>query len=164
MNTPPIIAVHDGIAEYLVSPNEAKVLERASRILERELKRGTQLTDPAAAGKFFQTKLRCFEREVFAVMFLNNKHQLIAYEELFQGTVDGCEVHIREIARRALELNAVAIILGHNHPSGSPEPSTADRAVTARVKQALSYLDIRLLDHFVIGDGPPVSLAARGWV
>ena len=83
---------------------------------------------------------------------------------MFQGTVDGAEVHPREIVRRALAHNAAAVIVGHNHPSGDAEPSAADRAVTARLKQALSLVEVRLLDHFVVGDGPAVSLAARGWV
>ena len=82
----------------------------------------------------------------------------------FRGTIDGAEVHPREVVRRALAHNAAAVIVGHNHPSGNPEPSAADRAVTARLKQALALVDLRLLDHFVIADGPPVSLAARGWV
>jgi len=83
---------------------------------------------------------------------------------LFRGTVDGAEVHPREVVRRALAHNASAIVVGHNHPSGNAEPSIADRAITARLKQALSLVEIRLLDHFIVGDGAPVSLAARGWV
>ena len=96
--------------------------------------------------------------------FLDNRHRSIAFEDLFRGTLDGAEVHPREVVRRALAHNAAAVIVGHNHPSGNREPSAADRAVTARLKQALSLVDLRLLDHFVIADGPPVSLAARGWV
>ena len=87
-----------------------------------------------------------------------------AFEELFQGTIDGAQVHPREVARRALALNAAAAICGHNHPSGNPEPSAADRSITARLKEALSLVDVRLLDHIVVGDGTPVSLAARGWL
>ena len=101
---------------------------------------------------------------MFAALFLDTRHRVIAYEALFSGTVDGTEVHPREVVRRALAHNAAAVIVGHNHPSGNPEPSAADRAVTARLKQALALVDLRLLDHFVIADGPPVSLAARGWV
>ena len=97
-------------------------------------------------------------------LFLDTRHRVIAYEALFSGTVDGTEVHPRDVVRRALAHNAAAVIVGHNHPSGNPEPSAADRAVTARLKQALALVDLRLLDHFVIADGPPVSLAARGWV
>ncbi len=103
--------------------------------------------------------------EVFCVLFLVTRHRLLAAEDLFHGTIDGCEVHPRVIAQRALELGAAAVILGHQHPSGEPEPSAADRALTARLKQALALLDIRVLDHFVVGGAQtPVSMAARGWV
>jgi len=101
---------------------------------------------------------------VFAALFLDTRHRTLAFEELFQGTVDGAEVHPREVVRRALAHNAAAVIIGHNHPSGCPEPSAADRSITSRLKQALALVDVRLLDHFVVGDGAPVSLAARGWV
>jgi DNA repair protein RadC len=142
----------------------AAALELGQRHLQAQLERGAALTDPHAAGRYFAQRLRGLPHEVFAAMFLDTRHRTIAFEELFRGTIDGAEVHPREIARRALAHNAAAVIVGHNHPSGNPEPSAADRAVTARLKQALSLVDLRLLDHFVIGDGPPVSMAARGWV
>ncbi len=122
------------------------------------------MTDPTAAGRYFSQRLRGFAHEVFAVLFLDSRHRALAFEELFRGTIDGAEVHPREVVRRALAHNAAAVIVGHNHPSGSREPSAADRAVTAQLKQALSLVDVRLLDHFVVGDGAAVSLAARGWV
>ena len=122
------------------------------------------MTDPAVAGQFCSGKIRHFEREVFGVLFLDNRHRLLAFEILFFGTLDGAEVYPREVARAALRHNAAAIIVAHNHPSGSSEPSAADRAVTLRLRDALALLEIRLLDHFVIGDGTPTSLAARGWV
>jgi DNA repair protein RadC len=142
----------------------AAALELGNRHLAAALERGEALTDPAAAGRYFVQRLRGHPHEVFAVLFLDTRHRALAFEELFRGTVDGAEVHPREVVRRALLHNAAAAIVGHNHPSGSAEPSAADRAVTARLKQALALVDIRLLDHFVIGDGAPVSLAARGWV
>jgi DNA repair protein RadC len=142
----------------------AAALELGNRRLAAELERGEALADPAAAGRYFARRLRHLPHEVFAALFLDNRHRAIAFEELFRGTLDCAEVHPREIARRALDLNAAALIVGHNHPSGNPEPSAADRAVTARLKQALALVEVRLLDHFVIADGPPVSLAARGWV
>jgi DNA repair protein RadC len=101
---------------------------------------------------------------VFAGLFLDNRHRAIAFEELFRGTLDGAEVYPREVLKRCLAHNAAALIVGHNHPSGSCEPSAADRAVTLRLRDALAMVEIRLLDHFVVGDGPPCSLAARGWV
>ena len=139
-------------------------LELGHRHLSADLERGAALSDPQAAGRYFAQRLRGLPHEVFAALFLDNRHRSIAFEELFRGTLDGAEVHPREVVRRALAHNAAAVIVGHNHPSGNREPSAADRAVTARLKQAWSLVDLRLLDHFVIADGPPVSLAARGWV
>jgi len=139
-------------------------LELCDRFLAAGLERGEALTDPGAAGRYFAQRLRGHPNEVFAVLFLDTRHRALAFEELFRGTVDGAEVHPREVVRRALVHNAAAVIVGHNHPSGSAEPSAADRAVTARLKQSLALVDIRLLDHFVVGDAVPVSLAARGWV
>jgi DNA repair protein RadC len=142
----------------------AAALELGQRHLAAGLERGEAMTDPGAAGRYFALKLRAQPREVFAALFLDTRHRALAYEELFSGSVDSSEVHPREVVRRALAHNAAALIVAHNHPSGNPEPSAADRAVTARLKQALALVDVRLLDHFVIADGPPVSLAARGWV
>lgn len=142
----------------------AAALEIGQRVLAADLERGVALHDPASAGRYFTQRLRGLQHEVFAAMFLDTRHRVIAFEELFRGTLDGAEVHPREVARRALAHNAAALIVGHNHPSGNPEPSAADRAVTARLKQALALVDVRLLDHFVVGDGPPVSMAARGWM
>ena len=139
-------------------------LELGHRHLAAGLERGEVLSDPAAAGRYFAQRLRARGHEVFAALFLDTRHRALGFEEMFQGTVDGAEVHPREIVRRALAHNAAAVIVGHNHPSGDAEPSAADRAVTARLKQALSLVEVRLLDHFVVGDGPAVSLAARGWV
>ena len=139
-------------------------LELCNRYLAAGLERGEAMTDPSAAGRYFAQRLRGQPQEVFAALFMDTRHRALAFEELFRGTVDGAEVHPREVVRRALAHNAAAIIVGHNHPSGSAEPSAADRAVTARLKQSLALVDVRLLDHFVVGDGAPVSLAARGWV
>ncbi|AUJ14668.1 DNA repair protein RadC [Xanthomonas oryzae pv. oryzae] len=104
------------------------------------------------------------ESNVFGVVFLDTKHHILATEHLFTCTADACEVHNRVVAKRALELNAVAVILFHNHPSGNPEPSQADRQITDRLKQALALLDVWVLDHLVIGGRQHVSLAAKGWV
>jgi DNA repair protein RadC len=142
----------------------AAALELGQRVLAADLERGEALTDPPSAGRLFAQRLRPHDHEVFAVMFLDTRHRMLAFEEMFHGTLDGAEVHARDVARRALTHNAAAVLVGHNHPSGNPEPSAADRAVTARLKQALALVDVRLLDHFVVGDGPPVSMASRGWV
>ena len=142
----------------------AAALELCARVLAAGLQRGEAMTDPAAAGRYFAQRLRARPHEVFAALFLDSRHRALAFEELFTGTIDGAEVHPREVVRRALAHNAAAVIVGHNHPSGSSEPSAADRAVTARLKQSLALVDVRLLDHFVVGDGAPASMAARGWV
>lgn len=148
-----------------LTKQEQTILNKAFAILDREVERGVSLSDPEIAGRMFQRRLReSVDREVLTAMFLDNRHRLIAQEDLFMGGLDGAEVHPRVIVKRALEHNAGAVILGHNHPSGHPEPSAADRAVTARLKQALALIDVRLLDHFIIGDGKPVSMAARGMV
>ena len=139
-------------------------LELGTRHLGQQLQRGEALADPAQAGAYFSRKLRALPQEVFACLFLDTRHRVIAYEELFRGTLDGSEVHPREVARRALQHNAAALIFGHNHPSGNPEPSAADRAVTARLKQALALVEVRVLDHFVVGDGAATSMAQRGWM
>lgn len=104
------------------------------------------------------------EREVFVVIFLNNKNQIICHEELFKGTLNKVEVHPREIIRFAIKMNANGIILAHNHPSGNPEPSTADRQVTERIQRACAIMGIKLLDHFVVGHKQCVSFVERGWL
>jgi DNA repair protein RadC len=139
-------------------------LELGTRHLGQQLQRGEALADPDQAGAYFCRKLRPLPHEVFACLFLDTRHRVIAYEELFRGTLDGSEVHPREVARRCLAHNAAAVIFGHNHPSGNPEASAADRAVTARLKQALALVEVRVLDHFIIGDGSPTSMAQRGWL
>jgi len=138
------------------------VLEMGRRHLRQELERGTALSSPAASRDFLQAKLRDHPYEVFACLFLDNRHRVIAFEELFRGTIDGASVHPREVVRRTLHHNAAALILAHNHPSGIAEPSNADTHITHRLRDALALIDVRILDHFIIGDGPPVSFAERG--
>jgi DNA repair protein RadC len=123
---------------------------------------GLFMQDPPTAGQFFRLRLGEERREHFEVAFLDNRHRLIAVERLFSGSVDGAEVHARVVLQRALALNAVAVMVAHNHPSGNPEPSTADRTLTARLREALGLVDIRVLDHFVVTATEAVSLAARG--
>ena len=101
---------------------------------------------------------------MFACLFLDNRHRVISFEEMFRGTIDGTSVHPRTIVQRALTLNAAALIAAHNHPSGVSEPSQADRSLTRRLQEALALVDVRLLDHLVIGDGEATSFAERGWL
>ena len=140
------------------------VLELHARWMETRLKREGPITSPAHTSRYVVARLRGRANEVFAAVFLDNRHRVIAFEELFHGTVDGASVHPRVVARRALALNAAALIACHNHPSGVAEPSRADRAITARLRDALALVDVRLLDHFVVGDGEVVSFSERGWL
>ena len=139
-------------------------LELGRRYLECRLRRGAALGSPADTRRFLTARLRHHEHEVFACLFLDNRHRLISFEELFRGTVNGASVHPREIAKRALVHNAAAIIVAHNHPSGVAEPSQADRAITGRIRDAMALIDVRLMDHFVVGDGEVISFAERGWL
>ncbi len=139
-------------------------LELGRRYLESRLQRGEPLASPADTRRFLESRLKGYAREVFACLFLDNRHRVICFEELFHGTIDGASVHPREVVRRALSHNAAAIIVTHNHPSGVAEPSRADRALTRRLQQAAALIDIRLLDHVVVGDGETVSFAERGWL
>lgn len=156
--------VNDAPRLYTQS-SDNDILQAAEQVLLSRVRQGELLTDPAAAGRLLRMRLAGLEREVFSCIYLDTRHRVIAIEDLFFGTVDGAEVHPREVAKSALQHNAAAVIVGHNHPSGNGEPSAADRAVTTRLKQALALIDIRLLDHFVVtAGGAPVSLASRGWV
>lgn len=137
-------------------------LELARRHLGEALERGAPLTDPAGAQRYLSARLRDLPHEVFACLFLDTRHRVIAFEELFRGTLNGASVHPREVVKRALSLNAAAVILAHNHPSGVAEPSAADRQLTNRLREALDLVEIRVLDHFVVGDGNGVSFAERG--
>lgn len=136
--------------------------ELVQRQLKQSLQRGVSLTSPAMTMEYLQTILRDRNREIFTCLFLDTRHRVIASENLFQGSIDGACVYPRIVAERALRLSAAAVIVAHNHPSGVSEPSLADQAITRRLKDALLLLEIRLLDHFVVGDGPPVSMASRG--
>jgi len=140
------------------------VLELARRHLAEPLRRGQALNDPNETRGYLHARLRDYTHEVFACLFLDTRHRLIVYEELFRGTIDGASVHPREVVHRALQHNAAAVILAHNHPSGVAEPSEADRRITRRLKDALGLVDIRVLDHLVIGDQDSVSFAEQGWI
>lgn len=139
-------------------------LELSRRHLETLLSRGEALTSPLMVRRFLSAHLRDLGHEVFAALFLDTQHRVLRFEKLFSGTLDSASVYPREVAKRALALNAGAVIFAHNHPSGVAEPSDADRRITVRLKEALGLFDIRVLDHFVVGDGEVVSFAERGWL
>jgi DNA repair protein RadC len=138
--------------------------ELVMRSLRASLTRGISLTNPGESADYLNAVLRDRSREVFSCLFLDTRHRVIAFEELFQGSIDGACVYPRVVAERALQLGSAAVIVAHNHPSGVTEPSLSDQAITHRLRDALALLDIRLLDHFVVGDGRPVSMAERGMV
>ncbi|RYY73839.1 MAG: JAB domain-containing protein [Gammaproteobacteria bacterium] len=138
------------------------VLEMGRRHLSATLKEGDLLTTPDLVRNYLSAQLRHQPREVFAVLFLDNQNRLIAYEELFYGTIDGASVYPREVVKKALAKNSAAVILAHNHPSGIAEPSQADQRITQRLQDALNLVDIRVLDHMVVGDSEVISFAERG--
>ncbi|MFA6231384.1 MAG: DNA repair protein RadC [Rhodanobacter sp.] len=137
-------------------------LELARRSLAEELQQRHSLSNPRDSGDYLRARLRHLPYEVFGCLYLDNRHRVLAFEELFRGTVDGASVHPREVVRACLQHNACAVIFAHNHPSGVAEPSAADRAITEELRRALQLVGVRVLDHLVIGSGEPVSMAARG--
>ena len=150
-----------GIGESRLATLKA-VRELAQRYFEETLCPGASIRSPADTETFLLAKLRDKPHEVFCCLYLDNRHRVLGFEELFRGTIDGTSVYPREVVKQALSANAAAVILAHNHPSGVAEPSQADERITRRVRSALELVDIRLLDHLVIGDGTSTSLAARG--
>ncbi|MGQ0621887.1 MAG: RadC family protein [Panacagrimonas sp.] len=140
------------------------VMEMARRVLAQDLRDRSVLSDPAATRRYLVSWLRHHDREVFAALFLDNQHRVIATEELSRGTLDAAPVFPREVVKRALAVGASAVIFAHNHPSGVAEPSASDRLLTDRLRQALALVDVRVLDHFVVGEGAPTSFAERGWL
>lgn len=140
------------------------VLEMARRHLAESLSKGDIFDNPTHVRHYLLSKLRHHQREVFAVLLLDSQHQLIHYKELFFGTVNAASVHPREVVKLALANNAVAIILAHNHPSGIAEPSHADRQITQALVKALALVDIKVLDHFIVGDSETSSFLEKGWL
>ena len=139
-------------------------IELGRRHLAEDLQRGPALLNPADSASYLKARLRDYPYEVFAVLYLDTRHRPIACEELFRGSIDGASIYPREVVRRALAHNAAAMIFAHNHPSGIAEPSEADRLITRRLQDALALVEVRVLDHLIVGDGAPVSLASRGWI
>jgi DNA repair protein RadC len=163
-------SVFKGILSPLFSPgDDDQVFERllASRELvrrwmEETLRHAPTIRSPQDTQDYLKVHFAGVEHEIFACLFLDNRHRLIAAENLFHGTIDNTTVYPREVVKRALRHNAAAVILSHNHPSGVAEPSDADRLITVRIRNALELIDVRLLDHFVVAAGTTVSLASRG--
>jgi DNA repair protein RadC len=140
----------------------AAALELARRSLAEQLADRPALSNPRESGDYLSARLRHLPYKVFACLYLDNRHRVLAFEELFRGTVDGASVHPREVVRACLRHNAAAVIFAHNHPSGVAEPSSADQVITRELGQALRLVGVRVLDHLVIGHAKPVSMAERG--
>jgi DNA repair protein RadC len=140
------------------------VLEMGRRHLESSLKHGDAFTDADNTMRYIKQRLRAYPHEVFACLYLDNQHRFLYFDELFRGTIDAASVYPREVVKAALKHNAAAIILAHNHPSGVAEPSQADIHITKRIKSALDLVDIRVLDHIIVGDAEVTSLAQRGCI
>lgn len=146
---------------YRVATDE-EILQAARDVMNRRVRRGTALTCPDLTREFLNTQLGPYEHEVFAVLWLDNRHRVLAFEEMFRGTIDGASVHPREVVKACVKFNAAACIFAHNHPSGVCEPSQADMRITQRLKDALALIDVRVLDHVIVGEGPACSFAERG--
>lgn len=148
-----------------LSLSAQQTVREALALLKHQLREpGAAFTSTTAVRDWLHLQLATLEREEFVVLFLDNQHRLIAHETLFKGSISHTEVHTREVVKSCLRHNAATVILAHNHPSGYAEPSDADRRITTRLKQALDLMDIRLLDHLVIGGINIVSFAERGWL
>jgi DNA repair protein RadC len=154
----------------IIELSEDELIQHATGILETRLRYRVSdeapepLTTPQVVKDFLKLKLAELPHEVFAALFLDNRHRLIRYEEMFRGTIDGASVHPREVVKAALQHNAAALILAHNHPSGVPEPSRADEALTRRLREALGLIDVRVLDHVIVGGTDTTSFAELGLI
>ncbi|MAE23566.1 DNA repair protein RadC [Pseudomonas chengduensis] len=155
------LLVRDDQGRYLPATAD-QILAVARQVIDQKIPRGAQFTSPTLVKDYLRTKLAGFEHEVFAALFLDTQHGLIEYAELFRGTIDSAAVYPREVVKAALRLNAAAVIFAHNHPSGNPEPSQADRQITQRLKDALALVEVRTLDHIVVGGESTESFAERG--
>jgi len=158
------IFIRDAEGNYSLNrPARAEeIIGLAEAILRERITHSQPMTDPAMTRRWLVARFSERAHEVFCVLYLDNRHRMIAFEELFRGTIDGASVHPREVVKQALHYNAAALIFVHNHPSGVAEPSDADRRLTQRLKDALALVDIRTLDHFVVGGIEAVSFAERG--
>lgn len=142
--------------------SDEEIVTKAKEILAARLPRSEPLSNSNVVRDHLAMQFAGLAREAFVVLFLDNRHRLLAFEEMFRGTVNGCAVYPREVARAALQHNAAAVIFAHNHPSGVAEPSRADELLTTRLKEVLSILEIRVLDHFVVGGSEVTSFVERG--
>lgn len=155
--------VQDTSGTYHVA-DDNYVIEAARIVLEGQFRPGLSLTDPSITKEYLQLKLASLEHEVFATIWLDSQHRVIAYEELFRGTIDSAVVHSREVVKAALQHNAAAVIFVHNHPSGTSTPSDADKQITKRLVDALDLIDLRVIDHMIVAGSDVLSFAEKGLV
>lgn len=141
-----------------------EVITAARRAIARKFRRGTSLTSPSLTRDFLRLQLAPLEHEIFSIVFVDSRHCVLSYQEMFRGTVDGASVHPREVVKEALYQNAAAVIFAHCHPSGNPEPSRADELITAKLRDALALVDIRVLDHIIVAGPETCSMAERGFL
>ncbi|NRF71407.1 DNA repair protein RadC [Aquincola sp. S2] len=153
--------VKDLLGDYQVAA-EDEVIAEAKRVLERRVRKCAPMSSPQMVQDYLAVQLSRLEYEVFVVMFLDAQHRLIEMREMFRGTLSQTSVYPREVVRAALQLNAGAIVVAHNHPSGEPEPSRADEFLTSTLKTAMQLVDVRLLDHMIVGGARVMSFAERG--
>lgn len=153
----------EGLGEAKFAQLQATV-EMTRRHFSEVLQRGNALENPEQTRDYLMSRLRDYSFEVFSCLYLDNRHRVIQFEELFRGTINGASVHPREVVKKALGHNAAAVIFAHNHPSGVAEPSAADQQITKQLLDALALVDVRVLDHIVVGDGATVSFAERGLI
>lgn len=161
---PSIVRNEAGLYRTRRPVSEEELLGFATDLVASRFVRTEALQSPQESRDFLMLKLAQEERELFGVVFLDSQHRVLGYEVLFLGSISSSSVHPREVVKRCLALNTAAVILAHNHPSGVPDPSAADRAITDRLKEALDLVEVRLLDHIVVGGVQTVSFAERGWL
>ncbi len=164
MPKPAFVKTREGLYRLIGAVEPDFIISQAASLLLEGLCNGREMSSAIQTADFFHMALANEKNEQFSALFLNNRHQVIAFEHLFKGTIDCAVVHPRVVAQRALTLNAAAVIVAHNHPSSDPEPSRADALITEKLKEALALLDIRLLDHFIVTRNNCVSLAERGLI
>ncbi|MBF7052314.1 DNA repair protein RadC [Halomonas sp. KAO] len=155
--------VRDSDGNYLAAPDD-RVIDAARQVVERSVAKGMKLNTPNRVREFLWLKLAGYDHEVFGAIFLDTQHRVIEFSELFHGTLDSASVYPREVVKAALHHNAGAVIFTHNHPSGEPDPSDADRRITQRLQEALGLIEVRVLDHIVVGGSDSVSFAERGYL
>lgn len=156
-----LLLVRDDQGRHLPATAD-QILEAARHVIDQKTPRGTLFSSPELVKDYLRTKLASYEHEVFAALFLDSQHRLIEYVELFRGTINEASVYPREVVKETLRFNAAAVIFSHNHPSGSPEPSQADKLLTRRLKEGLALVDVRTLDHIVVGGKTTTSFSERG--